>query len=493
MKRRCPVQALWIVLLLLPRLVPAGEVSPPKAVSLAVYDTGVAFVTETRSVSVAKGENDLVFSGLPAALDAATISFYSPSARDGLTILEQKFANELASPEALLRSRAGRPVEVVTAAGRVSGTLVGGPGLSGSRDAPLAVQVGADGGGLAVFDNPAAISEIRFPLPGGEGPALSPTLRWRAEAAQEGPQTLRLSYMTAGLGWEGHYEAVVLPDGASVFLTGRAAVRNNTGASFADARVKLVSTEKGGLPPVFAERSAAAVSPALGYAYGASEPDFERVLAGSGAMAAYDLPRPLTLGPGDTLYIQFVRAEKVPITRIFVYDGVRFDRFQRNRRNDWNYGTEHKKTVDSYVEFVNDAAAGLGAALPRGRFRLYEQGADGALTLAGETAMPEADPGASVRVLMGPARGLRGERERTGYSEITPLREYEESFEIRLSNDSAQEVEIRVVEHLYRGEQFEIVKADTDYQPAGPQTIEFRPVLKPGGKRSVHYTVRYRW
>jgi hypothetical protein len=37
------------------------------------------------------------------------------------------------------------------------------------------------------------------------------------------------------------------------------------------------------------------------------------------------------------------------------------------------------------------------------------------------------------------------------------------------------------------------VRADTEYKQTGPQTVEFRPRLKAGGRRSVHYTVLYRW
>ena len=85
------------------------------------------------------------------------------------------------------------------------------------------------------------------------------------------------------------------------------------------------------------------------------------------------------------------------------------------------------------------------------------------------------------------------ERARTGYTEVTPLHEYEESFEIRIENQSERATEVRVVEHLYRWPDYEIVRADTEYNETGPQTIEFRPLVKPGGKRSVHYTVRYSW
>ncbi len=73
------------------------------------------------------------------------------------------------------------------------------------------------------------------------------------------------------------------------------------------------------------------------------------------------------------------------------------------------------------------------------------------------------------------------------------MHEYEETFEIRLTNLGEEAALVRVVEHLYRGPEFEIVKADSEYTQTGPQTIEFRPELKPGARRALHYTVRYRW
>ena len=273
----------------------------------------------------------------------------------------------------------------------------------------------------------------------------------------------------------------------------RANVCNESGGKFENARVKLVSTEKGSVPPSASRAEGAPPAQALRYSYGAEEAGAERAVASAGALGTYELPRPLTMDPGAALHVQLCMANNVPVSKFYVYDGVRFDRFQRNRRNDWNFGTEFHQTVETHLQFANAKTAGLGMDLPPGRFRLYQQKADASLDLIGEDYLQATPAEATATVLLGPARGIRGERERTGYSEVTPLHEYEESFEIRLENNSAEEIEIRVVEHLYRWNQFEIVKADTDYKATGPQTIEFRPVLKPGGKRTVHYTVRYRW
>lgn len=462
------------------------EASAPKGVSISAYDTGLALVSEVRSITLAKGENKVRVRQMPARLDPFSVAF-SPLGGPGFELLDQRFENDLTSVDRVFKRYLGRTVEIVTLAGTQKGALVSAPSTErGTGLEPLVLRI--DDGSLKMYRVDDVVSAVLFPQPGG---ALvpEPTLFWRLNAGQDGPQRFRLSYATEGLAWSASYEAVLTENEVEAFLTGRVALSNGTGTKFDEARIKLVSTEKGSIPS--ADGSAA--SPAMRYAQGASEPTFEKVVAGAAALQTYELPAPVSLANGETRYVQLLSVAKLPVSKVYEYDGVKFDRFQRNRRNDWNYGTEYSRAVETYLRFSNSVATGLGMDMPPGRLRLYRQKADGMMELAGEDTLLPTKSGTQVQLLLGPAVGLLGERERTGYSEITPLHEYEESFEIRLENNSGEDVEVRVLEHLYRWNQYEIVKADTDYRNAGAQAIEFQVALKSGGRRSIHYTVRYRW
>jgi hypothetical protein len=350
--------------------------------------------------------------------------------------------------------------------------------------------------GSVRFVYPDAVQEVAFP-DASKTAFVEPTLIWRTEAEQDGLQNVRVSYATEGLRWSATYEIILEPDGRSAYFAARVSMKNDSGGRFENARVKLISTEKGGIAPMlsFTDRRdrAEGQPPALRYAYGAQEPQPERVISGLAPEHTYSLPQGLTIDPGETRYFQFAVQEKLPVTRIYVYDGVKFDRFQRNRRNDWNYGTEYHTAVETHLEFNNTKESGLGEDLPLGYVRVFQQVADGASDYLGEDFIRAANAGQTGHVLLGPARGLQGERERTGYAEVKPLHEYEETFEIRLSNSTDEAAEIRVVERLYRWTEYEIVKADAEYVSTGPQSIEFKPTLKPGGTKVIHYTVRYRW
>jgi hypothetical protein len=311
-------------------------------------------------------------------------------------------------------------------------------------------------------------------------------------------QNIRMSYVTKGLSWQAGYELVLARNSTKGRFSGRFRISNHSGADFGKAAVRLVATEKGVTDMtqnrnIDVRRPRQTGSQPLRYTYSRENVTFEAWVGNLSPLYIYPVSSALELNKGTTLYTEFISAEDVGVNRFFVYDGVKFDRFQRNRRNDWNYGTEGHHVVEAYLDFQNTPENGLGTDLAPGIFRLYQEQRDGSVDLIGEDYLNVTPSNEVGQIRLGPARGLWGERERTGYTEIVPLHEYEESFEIRLENNSSEDVEVRVVEHLYRWHDFDIVRADTEYKQTGPQTVEFRPRLKAGGRRSVHYTVLYRW
>ena len=474
----------------------AAEVSAPRSSTLSIYDSGFAMVSELRTVTLAGSEERVLIKQLPARLDPQTVSFEAVAGGKGFEVVEQRFEDDLSGASRLFQRYQNRPVQVRVADGLRQGRLVGAPTWNDPARWSNPLQLIQPDGAMLTFLSPGQIDEVVFPE-AERNAFLEPVLIWQARFQDEGPRNVRLNYLANGLRWDSAYDILLQEDGQSARLAARVALHNQSGGSFREARVKLVLTEQGlpaqpdGLAP--ARPYDPTAQPPQRYAYGAREPQAERTVASLAAMETYEVPRPVSLGNGDTVHVQIATVDRLPITRFFVYDGVRFDRFQRNRRNDWSYGTEFQSSVEAHLEFENTLPVGLGFSLPPGQVNLYQRGPQEVVDLLGrETLLPVA-AGGKGQVRLGPARGLRGERERTGYNEVKPLHEYEETFEIRLFNDSDQTVVVRVVEHLYRWHDYEVVKSDLEYQTIAPQAIEFRPELKPGGRRSLHYTVRYRW
>jgi len=60
-------------------------------------------------------------------------------------------------------------------------------------------------------------------------------------------------------------------------------------------------------------------------------------------------------------------------------------------------------------------------------------------------------------------------------------------------NHKKTPVEIHVVEHLYRWNNWEITRKSDAFTKKDSQTIEFRIPLNPDEERTVTYTVHYSW
>lgn len=473
-----------------------SRAGPPQNKILSIYDTGFALVSEMRRLTPARGANEIEFRDLPTGLDPTHISFVPQDESGNLEVHQQRYRDDSFSSERLLKRYLGRAIEVHTTSGnRHRGTLLNAHGLQQQDDQAGFVLLQTDNAGH-LFLNAYEIEQIVLPDVARHA-YLTPSLIWHAQSGVEGPQNVRLSYRLDAIEWQAAYDVVMAEAGDTAYFNARIGLHNQSTAHLRDAQVRLISTARGQVRDqqranMVAQRDPRVTVP-LRYAYGATEPTFEEAVAGLAPVATYPLPRSVSLAPGDQQFLQYASVQALPVERFYVYDGVRFDRFQRFRRNDWNYGTETHETVEALLQFDNAEIYGLGLALPPGRFRLYERRRDGTIELVGEDQLLTTAADEAGHVRLGPARGLRGHRERTSYTEVTPLRVYEESFRIELENNTEDTVEIRVVEHLYRWHDFEIVRSDAEFEETAPQTIEFRPTLRPGGRRTIHYTVRYTW
>lgn len=475
-----------------------SDASRPHGTVLSVYDQGFGLVNEVRRITTAPGRNRLRFTGVPAGIDPRTLSFIPLGTATDLDVVEQRFRHDTESAATMLRRYIGQSIEVRTQSGTERGVLLHASGWEPHADRQAAFLVLETASGLQLFLNAADIEHVALPEP-AQYLALQPELIWTVESEREGPENIRMSYLIEGLEWLAQYDVIVQEDGRTAYFGGRISLKNESPGTFSNAQVRLITTESG-LARDERQRTVASgarrqtqPSPPMRYAYGADAPTFEEAVSGPVPVDVYNLPETVTLAPDDHVFIRYVQADRLSVERFFVYDGVLFDRFQRFRRNDWNYGTESHSVVDAHLQFVNESAEGLGVPLPPGRFRLYQRKAEDIVDFIGEDQLLTTPVDGTGHVRLGAAPGLRGERERTGYVEVTPMRVYEESFRITLENNSEDTAEIRVVEHLYRWHDFEIVRADAEYELVGEQTIEFRPELRPGGRRTIHYTVRYSW
>ena len=477
--------ALWILLILLAPGVAAA--AQPRSVALVIQENGHAQISETHDVEPPGPDGSVRIGPLPETLLPASVNAVPIERGETIDIVAQRFVYDLRDDESLFRAYRGTALVCRKGDATLAGRLASLPDFT--RPAP-SLTLETEGQPIRVVPNLFALDSIEFPARANF--ARQPTLVWQLAAGQTPPAAVQLNYAAAGLSWSASHEAILADDARTIALSTRVHLRNQTQRDFLNARIRLALSEKGLFAPLVpAPGDSRADRPAaLRYSADGKSWTPERAEASAAIVATYDLPQPLTLPADSDVRAGLASAPALPVETRYVYDGVRFDRYQRNRRTDWNLGTEFSPIVETRLSFKND----LPAALPPGEFRLLRGQADQTLEWIGTDWLPALKPGDSATIDLGPAAGLTGRRLRTSYSDVGPLKVSEESFEITLENQTPADQTITVVEHFYRGENHEIAAASAEHVPgADPHSIQFSVPVKAGTQQTFTYTVRYTW
>jgi hypothetical protein len=456
-----------------------GEAAESDGVILAIYNQGTALVRDRRTFDLDEGVNTVNFTDVASAIDPTSVSFTSLTDPDGTTVLEQNYVYDLVNSTALLARYLDQTITVITE----DGTSFTGQLLSGRSEIILRQE---DGQVIVVV--PGQIRDIRFPdLPGGL--ITRPTLRWLVQSGQSGPQQVELTYLTGGMNWSADYILLLNNDNSALDLNGWITLNNTSGTSYTDALVKLVAGDVNRLPEAQAmeEREVLAMD---AMAAPAAPPVAQREFY---EYQLYEITRPVTVADNETKQVEFVTGTGVPAHTFYVYDASQPYYFYGSPLTDPGYGNTGITDVQNYLEFTTDEESGLGADLPAGRVRVYQEDVDGAALLIGENFIDHTPEGEEVELYLGNAFDLVGERTQTSFNQLAS-NVLEETYEIHLRNRKDDEsVEIRVPEHLFRWSNWEILDASHEYAQTDSSTIEFRVIVPPGGEEVITYTVRYTW
>jgi hypothetical protein len=447
--------------------------------ALTVYNHGSALVRDRRAFQLLRGFNEISFTDVAATIDPTSVLFKALNVRGEVTVLEQNYAYDLVGAAALLEKYLDESIVIVTKDGtRYEGELLSGRGdiiLRDRNDQVMVIRVDQ-------------IQEFAFPeLP--EGLITRPTLVWQLLANQAGEQDVEITYLAGGLAWQADYVLLLAADGRSLDLDGWVTLANTSGATFRDARLKLIAGDLQRLPePGYAARDLLLEAEAMPTSAPIEQREFFEY-------HLYEVPRPVTVKDNETKQIEFIRADGVPAEKFFVYDGLQC------RANPWycssygyiqtdpSYGVASNPRVMVMVEIDTET---IKADLPRGRVRLYQEDIDGAALLVGEDLIDHTPQGEHLRLYVGDAFDVVGERVQVDFRRPSEKR-LEETFEITLRNHKDEAVEVRVIEHLFRWSEWRMLRASHTYEELDASTIEFSVRVPANGESSVTYTVQYWW
>ncbi|MGB9626007.1 MAG: DUF4139 domain-containing protein [Phycisphaerae bacterium] len=448
---------------------------------------GYAVVKQERSITLEGKRSVVRFSDVAARIDPTTVTFVSLTDPAGTSVLEQNYQFDLVSAARLMERYLDREVTVEQIRGNEVATF---KGTLLSTSGGLTLK-GGDGGIVTIQ----SYSNVRYPeLPGGL--ITKPTLVWDISTDKPGPHRVRVTYQTGGMVWWADYN-IVFAEGkdansGTLDVGAWVSILNQSGGSYADAKLKLIAGEVHRAPQVqvalgFArDRMAKAASPVGGFEEKAF---FEYHL--------YTLGRPTTLPDNSTKQIElFPAARGVPCEKVLVYYGLptEFRGFLPNPMTDRNYGTQTNKKVDIYLRFKNAKENGMGMPLPAGRIRVSKlDPADNTLEFIGEDTIDHTPKDEEVLVKMGSAFDVVGERKQIDFKIDTVRQWMDETIEITLRNHKDEPVTVIAKENLYRWVNWKITETTHDYRKVDARTIEFPVKIEKDGEKTIRYTVHYTW
>jgi hypothetical protein len=447
---------------------------------------GFALVRLDRELAIPRGRGTIQFQDVAALIDPTTVKFLSLTDPEGTKVLEQNFQFDLVSQDKLLSRYIDRNLSVEQQSGDgvklVEGTLV-------SANDGLVIR-GTDGQIHALRQ----WNSIRFgELPGGL--ITRPTLEWDVVSGKGGTQETRVSYQTGGITWWADYNLIFTPgadaNSGVVDVGAWVSLLNQSGVRYQDAKLKLIAGDVNRIQP--AAPQTMMVTSRAKQAMEAADAGFEEKAFFEYHL--YTLGRPATLPNNSTKQIElFDAATRVPAKKQLVYYGADIGGYYGAPIVDRDYAPASNQKVDVWLTFRNDKASGMGMPLPAGRIRVSQQDkADGSLEFVGEDAIDHTPKDEDIRVKLGTAFDVVGERRQTDFKANTAAKVVEEAFEIKLRNHKAEPVEVIVRESMYRWSQWDLVDQSVPSQKKDARTVEFPVRIAADGEATVTYRVRYTW
>jgi len=437
-----------------------------KDVMVTIYNGNLGLVKDTREARLDAGMLEVQFADVAALIDPTSVHLKSLTDPAGLRILEQNYEYDLLTSAKLLEKFVGKTVRLYQSNGTYQDARLL------STNGPIyeingQIHMGHSG-------------QVVLPaLP--ENLVSKPTLMWLLRSARAATQRVEASYLTGGISWKSDYVMVINPADTRADLTGWVTIDNKSGSTYSNAALKLVAGDinravdrrrDGRLM----EMAAKAASVELADRDFKSEGFFEYHL--------YTLDGRTTIKDNQTKQLALMAASEVPVDKHFIYYGAA-DYY----RTQYGVPMSNQK-VGVYLELKNSKENRLGQPLPKGKVRVYKADTSGSQQLIGEDWIDHTPKDEKIRIKMGEAFDVVGQRTQKDWKRIVSNL-YEVEWEITLRNHKQEAVTVEVIEPM-PGD-WEVLRASHPHEKIQAFTAQWKIPVAKDGESKLSYRIRVRF
>jgi len=438
-----------------------------KDLMVTIYNGNLGLVKDTRETRFDAGMLEVQFADVAAQIDPTSVHLKSLTDPAGLKILEQNYEYDLLTSAKLMEKYVGKKVRLYQSNGSYQeATLL-------STNGPVyeingQIHMGHFG-------------QVVLPaLP--ENLVSKPTLVWLLRTARAAAQRVEASYLTAGINWKADYVMVINAADNKTDLTGWVTIDNKSGGTYSNAALKLVAgdinrakdrRENLGRMMDVAQKAPSAA---------AAERDFKS--EGFFEYHLYTLDGRTTIKDNQTKQLALISASDVPVDKHFIYYGAT-DYY----RTQSGVPMSNQK-VGVYLELKNSKENRLGMPIPKGRVRVYKADTSGSQQLIGEDWVDHTPKDEKIKIKMGDAFDVVGERTQKDWKRIASNL-YEVEWDISLRNHKKEAVTVEVVEPM-PGD-WEVIRASHPHEKIQAFTAQWKIPVPKEGETKLSYRIRVRF
>ncbi|MBU7014007.1 MAG: DUF4139 domain-containing protein [Theionarchaea archaeon] len=427
------------------------------SLEITVYNQNFGVVKDVRTIDLEEGLNTVMIQDVAKLIDPTSVSIRDLTGAS--YVLEQNYLFDLVNKEKIYEKYLGKDITVLDKEGNtLKGAL-----LSYSGD-ELIIQ--NDSGVHIVKGEQVSLPELP------EGLITKPTLKWLLDAEKAGAHDMQLSYMTSGLDWEAYYVAVVNSDDTELDLMSWVTLTNYSGASYKNARLKLIAGE------VHRVQTQVTVAYAEEERGAAKAPDqFQEEAFFEYHM--YTLDRKTDVLDNQQKQVTLFETQNISVKKEYVFDPGYTYGYQQNAG-----------AVKVMLVFENTAENNMGMPLPAGIVRVYKKDSEGQLQFIGEDSIDHTPKDEKVRIYVGDAFDVVVEKKQTKYNQLG-TRGAEISYEVSLRNHKTEDITVTVLDHFW-GE-WRITESSLDWKQEDAYSAVWYVAVAADGEVTLTYTVRMYW
>lgn len=435
-------------------------------VAVTVYNNNLALVRDSRRVSLSSGEVVLTFMDVAQQIMPETVSLQSVSEPGALRILEQNYEYDLMSPAKLMEKYVGKAVRLVNFSKEVGMTEVDATLLSVNQGPIYRVK------DEIFLGHPGTVVLPEIP----ENLIAKPSLIWLLDN-DSGDQDIEVTYLTRGLSWRADYVLTLNAEESAMDVDAWVTLNNQSGAPYIRAKLKLVAGEVNIVRPERRGRARYLGAKAMDVAESAMvEESFAEY-------HLYTLPRRTTIKENQSKQVSLFNASSIAVEKVYEYRGNAQYYSQKFPR------AIKEQKVAAILTFWNKEDNHLGMPLPGGIMRVYQEDREGMLQFSGEDRLKHTPKDEEVRLKMGNAFDIVGERIQTDFT-VLGTRAFESSYEIKIRNHKETAVTVDVVEPMPAD--WTILESSHAHVKKDAHTAVFSLPVAPDGEVVLTYQVRVR-